>query len=117
MMHPGFRLCRIEWFATVVNRPLNRFLCVLALALVVAAGSGTLCAQTPKAMNAAGDGALRAELVFWESVKDSQNPKELEARSSPMRTTFPMTFPPIYAAAIRLLCLQYPAGWRGRPSH
>jgi len=63
----------------LANDFLSRFLCVLALFLVGTVSSGTLFAQPPKVMNATGDGALRTELAFWESIKDSTNPKEFEA--------------------------------------
>jgi formylglycine-generating enzyme required for sulfatase activity len=57
----------------------TRIWCLTASLIAGVAGSGGLPAQTPPPGTDPESLSLRAELLFWESMKDSRNPEELRA--------------------------------------
>jgi formylglycine-generating enzyme required for sulfatase activity len=63
----------------LVIRSAVRVSCLLVLLVIGAAGSGALIAQPAGSAKASSDASLLAELAFWESVQDSENPDELRA--------------------------------------
>lgn len=63
----------------LADRSAARILCLIASIGVGASCLGVVAAEAAEPAGAVDDLSLQAELVFWQSMKDTQNPEELRA--------------------------------------